>query len=215
MTRLLQYANAPSPIVVILSGMLIVTRFSQLMNAKSPIVVILSGRLIVTRLLQNANAPSPIVVILSGSLIVSRSSQYANALSPIVVILSGSLTWVIWLQFWKALFGITLMPLLIVTIVLSLFHLTLSLLQHQLPTVSLLTIGGHVNILVGALVDPNGDEEVPLTVDVGPTVVNGDEEVPLTVDVGATVENGENVVLKSGVIVDPTGGWVDVDPIGG
>ena len=112
-----------------------------------------------------------------------------KAYSPIVVILLGRLTSVILLQLWKALSGISVTPGLIVTSVLSLFHVTFSLSQHQIPYT-----GGHVELNGG-----NVDDEEPLIVAVGATV---------DLD-GGNVENGEKVVLKRGFDVDLTGGWVD------
>ena len=70
-----QPAKAKSPILVTLSGMLILERELQLKNTPFSILVTLFGILMLTRVLQFANAHSPIVVTLSGILMLVRELQ--------------------------------------------------------------------------------------------------------------------------------------------
>ena len=89
--------NAPSPIDVTLSGIVIEVRDEQLENAFFGIDVVQSNSILDLLLIgpaeikdgQSQNAPSPIVLIQCGIITFSKERQPANALFPIDVTLSG------------------------------------------------------------------------------------------------------------------------------
>ena len=90
--KLLQPKNADSPILVTLSGIVMLFRLLQLENAESPILVTLSGIAISVSLLQPKNAEFPMLVTFLGRLIVVKTEQPAKALLSTLSIVSGNFT---------------------------------------------------------------------------------------------------------------------------
>ena len=81
--------KTPKPLVItfhsaIVPEKLTVVRAEQSQNASSPILVTLSGMVILVRK-QSSNAEFPILVTLSGMVILVRPEQPANAEFPIFV----------------------------------------------------------------------------------------------------------------------------------
>ena len=64
MVRLVQPEKALEPMLVTLSGMIMVVRLVQPENAYLPMLVTLSGIIILPRLVQPSNAPLPMLVTL-------------------------------------------------------------------------------------------------------------------------------------------------------
>lgn len=89
LVRLLQPENAVLPILVILSGIVILVRLLQPENALLPILVRLFGIVMLGSLLQPENALFPILVTLLGIVMLVRKLQPANALSGILVMPFG------------------------------------------------------------------------------------------------------------------------------
>ena len=81
---LLHPLQGPSPILVTPLPMLSVVRYSQAAKASSPMVVTLSGMLIVVRPLQLKNAPSQMVVTPLPMVTPVRLEEYAKANMSIV-----------------------------------------------------------------------------------------------------------------------------------
>ncbi len=73
--RVAQSANAPSPMLVTLAGM-VMEVMPESKKAKSPIVVRVVGKVTVERFRQFLNAESPMLVILSERVTVERAVQY-------------------------------------------------------------------------------------------------------------------------------------------
>ena len=93
LVRLLQFPNAKSPMLMTLSGIVMLVR-SQASNAELPIVVTLSGIVTLLRLIQEENARSEIAVTLLGTVMLVSPRHWKNAPDPIVVTLSGIVTFV-------------------------------------------------------------------------------------------------------------------------
>ena len=87
--KLVQLANASSPILVTLSGIIIFFKLLQPANAYLPIHLTLSGITISVKPLQPTNAYSSILVTLSGITISVKLLQPLNAYQAILVTPSG------------------------------------------------------------------------------------------------------------------------------
>ena len=92
LSRPVQSPNAPSPMLVTLSGIVMLLRLLQSKNAQAPILVMLSGIIILLSLLQPLNAPSPMLVTLSGIVMLSRLLQRRKASPSILVTPLGIMT---------------------------------------------------------------------------------------------------------------------------
>ena len=88
--RLEQPSNAEEPILVTLSGIVMLVRLEQYRNAEEPMLVTLSGIVMLVRLEQFSNAEEPILVILSGIVMLVILEQLLKApysiFPPIIVI---------------------------------------------------------------------------------------------------------------------------------
>ncbi len=76
--------NAEAPILVTLSGNVMLIRLLHPENAEEPMLVTPSGIVMLVRLPHPENAPSPMLVTLSGIVMLVRLLQYENALSPML-----------------------------------------------------------------------------------------------------------------------------------
>ena len=94
-----QPLNAFSPMLVTLSGIVMLVKLLQLANAYAPMLVTLSGIVMLVKLLQPLKVELPILVTLSGIVMLVKLLQLAKAELPMLVTLSGIAILVRLLQF--------------------------------------------------------------------------------------------------------------------
>ena len=79
LVRLVQLANAKSPMLVTLTGSVILVRPAQLENAELPMLVRPAGSVMFVRLVQDWNAQSPMLVIPTGIVTLFRAVRSEKA----------------------------------------------------------------------------------------------------------------------------------------